>query len=490
MLWIALYYPTLALDCIRRRLPETVEPPMALVESLGSRRWIQATNTAAQTEGVSPGLALATALALYPALLLFEHDSAAEARALDEAALAALRFTPAVSLAANGLLLEVEASVRLFRGIDTLIAQLLATQDSLGLNAALGVAATARGAWLIARAPLDAAARCDTRADLATRLAGLPVALLDSAQAHLGVLEGIGCQRLGQLQRLPRAGLARRFGAALLDELDRAYGAKADPQIWVVAAERFEARIELMARSESVEALLFVTQRLMAQLAGWLAARQAATNDLVLTLYHEHWRREQSRATVLRIGLAQPSRDPHHLLVLVRERLTRCELCAPVEELSLSANDLCRSAPLNSELFPTAHSSAVTLNRLTEKLVARLGTQSISHPSSNADHRPEKAWRDSTTAHPPGTAAALAARPAWLMREPQALALEGPRPVYGTALAFLAGPERIEAGWWDDALVARDYYVAENELGQRLWIYRERHAHAPRNAWFLHGVLA
>ena len=64
-------------------------------------------------------------------------------------------------------------------------------------------------------------------------------------------------------------------------------------------------------------------------------------------------------------------------------------------------------------------------------------------------------------------------RPAWLMETPLELKLQRHQPVYGSPLKLLAGAERIESGWWDDALIARDYFIAENALGQLLWIYRE-----------------
>jgi len=56
----------------------------------------------------------------------------------------------------------------------------------------------------------------------------------------------------------------------------------------------------------------------------------------------------------------------------------------------------------------------------------------------------------------------------------------------------VAGPERIESGWWDFGSpsrnpVFRDYFVARNPRGQTLWIYRE--LAAPRR-WFLHGFFA
>jgi protein ImuB len=64
----------------------------------------------------------------------------------------------------------------------------------------------------------------------------------------------------------------------------------------------------------------------------------------------------------------------------------------------------------------------------------------------------------------------------WLLAEPQALKSgeNGKVPLYEGALTLEEGPERIESGWWDGKDVARDYYVARNPVGVRLWVYRER----------------
>jgi protein ImuB len=52
-------------------------------------------------------------------------------------------------------------------------------------------------------------------------------------------------------------------------------------------------------------------------------------------------------------------------------------------------------------------------------------------------------------------------------------------------LRLLDGPERIETGWWDGREVSRDYYVALDPEGARVWVFRER---LPPHEWFLHGV--
>ena len=55
-------------------------------------------------------------------------------------------------------------------------------------------------------------------------------------------------------------------------------------------------------------------------------------------------------------------------------------------------------------------------------------------------------------------------------------------------MSLLAGPERIEVGWWEKAedLTIRDYFIAESTYAGLLWIYRERVAEDI--GWFLHGI--
>ena len=96
------------------------------------------------------------------------------------------------------------------------------------------------------------------------------------------------------------------------------------------------------------------------------------------------------------------------------------------------------------------------------------------------DHRPELDWKKGGTA--PGLAAARGQspkpesvpepRPAFLLNRPQRLIVEQGAPVLQGALELIAGPERIESGWWDGGDVRRDYYLIETAAGQRAWAYR------------------
>jgi protein ImuB len=81
-------------------------------------------------------------------------------------------------------------------------------------------------------------------------------------------------------------------------------------------------------------------------------------------------------------------------------------------------------------------------------------------------------------------------RPLWLLPAPQPLAADARALplLHGRPLLLRAGPERIEAGWWDGEFAARDYYVAQDDDGALLWVYRERVPPATgESGWHLHG---
>jgi protein ImuB len=547
MLWLALYCPTLALDCILRRWPDGVEPAMAVTDVDGTRRFIAATTRTAQACGVFAGQSVATALALLPDLLVVARKLEDERRALTEAALAALRFTPLVSLRESGLVMEVSASQKLFGGRRALKKSIGAAMQVQGLGIAAAEAPTPHGAWLLAKekararfqAMRDAEREAQKKRPRPPRqpvrpahfdeaLDAVPIEHLESLGPAIRRMDGIGCYTFADLRRLPTKGLARRFGQGLIDELARAAGDKPDPQPLFEAPSRFDTRIELMARVETAEALVFATQRLLAQMTGWLTARRAAVRGFTLILHHDRWTRDAIEPTEVAIALASPSSDLTRLVTLIRERLSRIELKAPVLELSLAAPVIVEEQEAHGTLFPEREEATETLARLLEKLIARLGHEAMARIERVADHRPERAWREirgdlleervarttsarpnasrksSTTqatddahadvglAHPPITpGCSCGPRPAWLLSEPRQLEVRTNRPIFESQpLYVMAGPERIETGWWDDAPATRDYFIAENAAGRLVWIYRERLVEPDKPLWYLQGLFA
>jgi protein ImuB len=372
----------------------------------------------------------------------------------------ACQFTPRVSLEPpQELLLEVEGSVRMFKGFASLTQQLKAGLAELGFQFSLGVAPTARAALWLARGEGE-------------DLEALP---LEVTRFDLEFFKSIGITTVGELLQLPRVGLGQRCGARVLDELDRALGAAPEPRAFFAPPPSFAAKLELPAEVVHAEGLLFGARRLLTQLEGLLMARQAGIRGFVLKLIH-------SRAveTTVQVALASPARDAERFAQLLRERLAGLNLIQPVEAIGLKASEFVPLHGRSGGMFGDPAAQAEGWARLVERLRARLGHDAVCGLATQPDHRPEHAWRrvepgewDPREFRQPGP------RPVWLL-EPKKLK-EGEATV-------LAGPERIEAGWWDGDDAKRDYFVAWLPDGSLAWVYRE--AGLSSSSWYLHGLFA
>ena len=535
MLWIGIHLPALSLESFIATLaPERPDEeqavddfddfddldragPVALIE----RHRIVAANAAARECGVRLGQKRATALALAPHTRLGEADPARDDAALMAVAHAAMGFTPAVSVGGDHVVLaEVQASLRYFGGLPRLLQRLRAELAPLGHALRVACAPTAQGAqWMAAGGDDGQATLANTKADWRARVAAVPVARMSAAAPHLAALEALGLATAADLWKQPRAGLTRRFGGELLADIDRALGDLADPRIALQPAPVFDSRLELFMRADDSAALLTGAAVLLNRLTAWATAHRGLVAGFELRLHHESRRKmledPASRTTVLAIGLGEPVSDTAHLHALLRERLQRLPLAASVIELGLHCGAITPGAPPNTELFPSAASAGEGWQRLLERFEARLGAHNIQRLQPVADHRPELATsvrqggdtpparaRTQGTplnlAAPPGPAATASGdpahwprirRPVWLLREPQPLRDEAGTPLLsGRPLWLVAGPERIEAGWWDGGYAARDYFIAQDHEGALLWVYRFRRApEVGEVGWYLQG---
>ncbi len=194
--------------------------------------------------------------------------------------------------------------------------------------------------------------------------------------------------------------------------------------------------------------------------------------------------------------------------------------------LRLLVTELPPFVPRGEDLFSPNARAELPLPRLVERLRARLGERAIAALATRPDHRPEYASRldpDFALADAPaGYRAARAVREAYVgcgeRSEPQqgipdavrasssphptcsetqqhasrvptdsdrpCWLLPTPEAIDPAQFQMLAGPERIESGWWDELDVARDYYLAARHDGALGWIFHERRT---PHGWYLHG---
>jgi protein ImuB len=445
---------------------------------------------AARAAGVRPGMRQGGVLTLAPGAEIYERDDVKEALAQREVAMALMQFSPEVSLVDEAtIVLDVSASLRLFGGIARLCRRVKSVLDTVGFSARVSVAPTGQGAWLLVQ---HGRRRVLAIRSLTRALSALPFVTVPELRPFAEWFIGLGCNTIGDVRRLPRAGLQRRCGADVLDSLDRAFGMAPELFDWLAPPPVFAARIELPDRVEHAEGLLFAARRLIAQLCGWLAARQLSLSAATFSFEHERGR-EAIPPTTLDIALGEPTWREDHLARLLKERLGRLELAASVIAIGLEATNVSAAAPASETLFPEPGGSGEDHARLVELLVARLGRENVLRPAPLADYRPEVANRwvsvqESVKAAPIPDALP---RPTWLLEKPVRLLMRQHRPFYGTPLRIVSPGERIEAGWFDGALVTRDYFVAQAEDRSCYWIYRERVGSRDLDKepnWFLHGL--
>ncbi|HET7651218.1 MAG TPA: DNA polymerase Y family protein [Gammaproteobacteria bacterium] len=475
-LWCALHFPHLVLAACA----DTKDIPQAVIETDGTHAQLVACNAAAQRAGVQPGMRVAAALALIPELAIHTRDMAREAHLLDQLAAWSEKFTPTVCVSSpDMLLLEVAGSAHLFGGAQGLQQRAREGLQALGHATCVALAPTPVAAEWFARSGRETVVM--HAAQLPAALGALPLAALSWPAVWCARFEQLGLRTVRDLFRLPRDGLARRFGPELLRTWDRVLGNLPDPRKPRQAPLRFSARQELPAETADTAQMLPYISCLFEALCAGLRRHDATTGNVVLGF--RHLKRAE---TQLPLGLLAPTRDPARWRQLAQQALQKRVLPEAVTELTLTSGAFLRHAPPPADLFERAGRSGEDLAALMDKLRARLGRRAIARLRVLADHRPEFAWQGSSRAQR-STPIMTAPRPLWLLEQAQCVRVHAQQlRLQGKTLTLLDGPERIESGWWDERDLARDYYTARSTDGRRLWLYRERGA----GRWFVHGLFA
>jgi protein ImuB len=510
---LSLWLERLSTDRIARQWREAPSP-LVVFGKRGNLDLLLAVDVAAGRLGLAAGLALAQARAMHPTLAAVPEDQDADARLLDAIADACHRYTPLVAVdPPDGILLDIGGCAHLFGGEEKLRDDLLARMTRLGLSARAAVAATIGAASAAARFG-DVATTADASRDARERLAPLPLAALRLSDETVAALARLGLKRIGDILDLPRAPLAARFGADLLRQMDRALGREDEPLTPCLPVPPYLAEKSFHEPITREEDVLATVERLAARLKTALTARGDGARRLELVLF-----RTDGAVKRIAVGTSRPLRDPQAVRALFVERLA-----ALGDEIDPGFGfDLARLSVLNAETCADEQIGLGTredqagLDRLIDRLSARLGRRRVSRLVARDSHIPELA-----AASVPAQAmtpaefgwdtfcrfraeAGLSQRPLRLLAKPEpiaevfALVPDGPPARFRWRRALhevvrAEGPERIEGAWWsEEGGPARDYFHVEDTAGLRFWLfraglYRDTALSPPR--WFMHGLYA
>lgn len=441
---------------------------------------------------------MAHAQALQTGLLVADNDPDADLALLNKLAAWAIRYTPLAAIdPPDGLWLDVTGCAHLFGGEARLLDRLLARFAAMGFAATAAIADTPGAAHAVAR---FAGGGIVPAGQGKTAIEGLPIAALRLSRDLVEGLQGLGFTHISQLITTPAAPLVRRFGMQIIRRLQQALGEIGEPIEPVEPPPMPRVRRSFLEPIATAESLAEVAGDLSVDLCAVLADAGLGARRVDLIFY-----RIDGARLAVRIGTAQPSRDPAHLTRLLVEQIDRVEPGLGIEAMELTAP---RADPQRAE-----QSSAFgerpdqNLAGLVDRLANRLGERVVWRAVAVESHIPE---RSLARTRPLASATAVAwppdlPRPVRLIDPPERVEVMAQVPDYPPAMfrwrgrryhvRLSDGLERIFSEWWTGGPLygVRDYFRVEVEEGGRYWLFRardeEQSASAPPE-WFIHGAFA
>lgn len=504
--YLALWFPFLSTDRLATvRLAQATNSsapaePLVLVETLQGGLRLVAVDQQAKALGLNPGLRLADARSRIPTLRVETIDRVKDHALLQQLAGLCEYFTPLFAIDGDdGLLMDITGCAHLFDGEEGLYASVSRTFIRTQISFRLGIASTPDAARAIVR-HMDVAIVQPHEMEAVTRQ--LPVAALESADAHLTALKRAGLRTLGDLMDRPSQGLSSRFGQGLVTKLNRIRGREdiritplRDPPE-CMAERQFAVPV---AHMETIIAALGVLAEIVAE---QLAERGQGGRLFEVIFFHS-----DGAVRRLHVETAEPLCAPATLLRLLRLRLDG--LSDPLD--AGFGFDALRLGVLRADDFVTAQAAldgrvdqTSGIATLMDQYTVQLGRQRVSQFLLHDSHDPERetSRRSILDAVDDLDSAPALPRPLTMFDRPQLIEALAEVPD-GPPLRFrwrhvlhdvarAEGPERIAPEWWrqDSALYTRDYYRVEDTHGYRFWVFREgvygQGAKTPR--WYVHGL--
>jgi len=213
--------------------------------------------------------------------------------------------------------------------------------------------------------------------------------------------------------------------------------------------------------------------------------------------------------------MARPSAESKHIGRVLREKLPalegRFDPSLGFDAVALYALSVEPVVDRQSDILGQAshgQDNREQIAQFLDRVTARLGERAVKRFDFAESYWPERAsFHTPAAASPSARASALPRsvslpRPLMLLPRPEPIEVIALVPDYPPrkfvwrrrhhVVERGEGPERISPEWWgreEKPPPARDYYVVEDQRGQRFWLYREG-VYSPTGSqrWFMHGL--
>lgn len=542
---LSLWFPRLSAERLLRLRRDALLQPFAVVGLRANAHLLVSMNPEAEAAGLRQGQPLRDATAMCPTLITAPENPAEDAAFLRALRRWAGKFSPWVAEEApDALVIDLTGCAHLFGGEDGLMAQVEEDCADLGLSLRASIADTRGAAWALARyagagsaqtrsgdairqeahATRSRAARRFSRQPNVTAqqsgpagmiaapgqtrqaLAALPLPALRIAPAAVEALGRLGLRRVEDIMGMPRAALARRFGAEVLRRLDQALGVDPEPVNPAAAPLHFAMRMSFPEPIGLIDDVTAGMDRLLPPLCAKLVAKGRGARRVRLEA-----QRSDGRVAVVEVGLARASQEVDRIRPLLVLKLDQIDAGFGIDRLRLEAVEtepmhaLQHRGHLEAAADVAARQGADTaLEDLIGKLGTKLGQEAVVrlHPADS--NIPEKSAMTLAAAWSLPTA-----EPWPEPRAPRPIVIFRPEPVNAPPertppaqfrwrrrsfdLRFAVGPERLLPEWWLDdpewRSGPRDYWRVEVAGGERLWLFYA-HGGEMSGGWFCQGLFA
>jgi protein ImuB len=434
-------------------------------------------------------MTVADAQTFVPDLKVMDADPAADDAALARlAGWAVRRYSPIVSPdPPDGILIDSTGCEHLFGGEPTMLADMHASLSQGGIAVRAAVADTPGAAYAVARILADPI-RIVGQGGTEQALRPLPVTALRLPQEVAAGLFDLGFREIGQVLDSPRSALAVRFGTVIGQKLAWALGATPELVAPYVPENLPRQRLVFAEPLASPASLERAARDLTKQIATDLERRAMGARCLDLL-----FERVDNTIQAIRVGLAQASRNPDHLMRLLHGRLETIDPGFGIDAASLIAAQV---EPLPSQQIASVLSDIVPESDMSE-LVDRLSClpavrQVIRFAPVESDLPQRSVQRLQALAPPAGQTWPAWPRPTRLIDPPElitAIPPDAPNMFvwrgHAHRICKRDGPERIHGEWWQsprEVAATCDYYRVEDETGAQFWIVHSS------DAWHVQGL--
>ncbi|MCC5856194.1 MAG: DNA polymerase Y family protein [Idiomarina sp.] len=459
MRWLYAHFPQLQLDRLLRMEQQLSQLPVVLYEESGRPQRIVQANSAARALGISEHMALPKAWLMTENLRPLAWQAKAQAQELQQLCAYLYRsFSDIYPDPPDGLWLNLQPMQRLHADTEVSVQLLQQCLAKLAVMVRVKLAQTPLAARALARA------QCEN-------IGQLPVTSLPAEPVLHERLQRLGMNTLADVQRHPRALLGRRLGEQLVSLLYALEQNTQAPSAPFHPPSFFYQRTVLMAEAKSWQALQFSLKRQLRELELYLEGRQQLTCQIQLRLYH----RDHEPTSVI-VGIPHGAWRVDEMMPLCQLKMANQVWVAPVLEISLSARRLRAREAEHRDLWQAGGQYQQPLSQVLNQLQLRLGEAEVMGLQTISRWVPEDAWQRTSAGQVLGHALP-AARPCWLLQQPQNIPID--------LWSLECGPERLRIPWWSNTREesVRDYYHARDQEGVLAWVFYCYQ----QQQWYVHG---